>query len=117
MQMAPYEVNVLTMLGNDTGCTPVFIFTSASMIVGCNPYHVIITVLEEEPILNLITISHKLITDASNALRYLRHRGILHGDTGMSNIIVSSAGVVKLIDFGLSQSTNSSLQCQLRWMP
>jgi tRNA A-37 threonylcarbamoyl transferase component Bud32 len=59
---------------------------------------------------NLQTTTQKLITDASNALRHLHHLGILHQDAGMSNIAVSSAGVVKLIDFGLSQFTDSSLK-------
>jgi hypothetical protein len=68
--MVTNEVNVLTMLGNDTGYTPVLIFTFASMIVRCNHYHVIITVFEGEPLYNLTTISHKLIIDAYSTWGY-----------------------------------------------
>ncbi len=50
----------------------------------------------------------KLITEVLQALVYLHRRGILHRDLKPGNILVTQAGVVKVLDFGLSlESANS----------
>jgi serine/threonine protein kinase len=107
-QMAQNEARMLASFGNNTGYTPDLIFISTSMIVGWDAYHVIITVYEGEPFCNLEEVSRDQLVDASSALRFLHRRGILHGDIRLANIVVSSAGVVKLIDFGLSHFSSNS---------
>ncbi len=45
----------------------------------------------------------KLIEDATTGLAYAYARGITHRDMKLTNILVSSSGTAKLVDFGLAQ--------------
>jgi serine/threonine-protein kinase len=45
-----------------------------------------------------------LISETLNALSYAHEQGVIHLDIKPSNIMLSSDNVVKLIDFGISQS-------------
>jgi serine/threonine protein kinase len=45
----------------------------------------------------------KLIEDAVNGLAHAYKRGITHRDVKLTNILISSAGEAKLVDFGLAQ--------------
>lgn len=44
----------------------------------------------------------KLMIDVANGLRYAFERGITHRDLKMTNVLVSSRGQAKLVDFGLA---------------
>ncbi len=44
----------------------------------------------------------KLMIDVTNGLRYAFERGITHRDLKMTNVLVSSRGQAKLVDFGLA---------------
>lgn len=73
----------------------------------------LITTYEGEPFCNLEEVTRGQVGKASKALRFLHEQGILHGDIRLSNIVVSAAGAVNLIDFGLSQFINSSRAMEL----
>ena len=45
-----------------------------------------------------------LVLTVCKALEYIHHQGIIHGDLKPENILISTSGVVKLADFGLSQT-------------
>jgi serine/threonine protein kinase len=45
----------------------------------------------------------RLIEDAANGLAYAYSRGITHRDVKLTNILISSQGVAKLVDFGLAK--------------
>lgn len=44
----------------------------------------------------------RLMTDIAGALRYAHERGLTHRDLRMSNVLVSSRGRAKVVDFGLA---------------
>lgn len=50
----------------------------------------------------------KLLHEAALGLEYLHERGIVHGDLRCGNILISSDGLAKLSNFGLSGSTKRS---------
>lgn len=45
-----------------------------------------------------------LVLTVCTALEYIHHQGIIHGDLKPENILISASGVIKLADFGLSQT-------------
>ena len=45
----------------------------------------------------------RLIEDAANGLAYAYSRGITHRDVKLTNILISSQGAAKLVDFGLAK--------------
>ena len=50
-----------------------------------------------------------LLSEVISAVGYLHERGYIHRDLCMDNILVDRAGTAKLIDFGLTVPTNSSV--------
>jgi eukaryotic-like serine/threonine-protein kinase len=52
--------------------------------------------------------STKLIMDVAAGLSYAFDRGICHRDLKLSNILVSSRGVAKLVDFGLAAAEDAT---------
>ena len=48
----------------------------------------------------------KIMADATSGLAYAHERGITHRDLKLSNILVSSRGQAKLVDFGLAAASN-----------
>src|SRR6516164_7656416 len=49
----------------------------------------------------------RLIEDAANGLAYAYSRGITHRDVKLTNILISSQGTAKLVDFGLAKIYSS----------
>jgi eukaryotic-like serine/threonine-protein kinase len=47
--------------------------------------------------------SVKIIEDATNGLAFAHSRGVTHRDMKLTNILISSSGVAKLVDFGLAK--------------
>jgi eukaryotic-like serine/threonine-protein kinase len=45
----------------------------------------------------------KIIEDATAGLAYAYSRGVTHRDVKLTNILISSQGIAKLVDFGLAQ--------------
>lgn len=45
----------------------------------------------------------KILEDVASALAYAFARGITHRDMKLSNVLISSSGVAKVVDFGLAQ--------------
>jgi eukaryotic-like serine/threonine-protein kinase len=48
-----------------------------------------------------------VLRGALQGLAYAHHRGLVHGDVSLSNLIVDASGTTKLIDFGLAAPTGS----------
>lgn len=49
----------------------------------------------------------RVFNDILDGVDYLHHRGVLHNDLKPSNILVNSYGSARIVDFGLSISTDS----------
>jgi serine/threonine protein kinase len=45
----------------------------------------------------------KIVEDAANGLSFAHSRGVTHRDMKLTNILVSSSGTAKLVDFGLAK--------------
>ena len=56
--------------------------------------------------------STKLIMDVAAGLSYAFERGICHRDLKLSNILVSSRGIAKLVDFGLAAAEDASAEAE-----
>lgn len=50
--------------------------------------------------------SLKIITDLCNVLKIIHHSNIVHRDINPDNILISSDGVLKLIDFGIARESD-----------
>lgn len=49
----------------------------------------------------------RILEDAANGLAYASSRGVTHRDMKLSNILISTQGVAKLVDFGLAGKATS----------
>jgi serine/threonine-protein kinase len=53
-----------------------------------------------------------ILVDVCEALVYAHSRQIIHRDVALTNIIISSSGPVKLIDFGVAKAKSSTIKTQ-----
>jgi len=74
-------------------------------------YYIVMEFVEGGNLREILTIRRKLeaaealrlIEDAANGLSYAYSRGLTHRDIKLTNILISSQGVAKLVDFGLAK--------------
>lgn len=65
----------------------------------------------------------QIISDLLFALDYIHRLGIVHQDISPSNLLISRAGITKLCDFGLAETTNTQESAhqhargKIRYMP
>src|SRR5262245_9775703 len=80
--------------------------------VSTGQYFIVMEFVEGGNLREILTIRRKLdpaeslrITeDAANGLSYAYGRGLTHRDVKLTNILISSQGTAKLVDFGLAKS-------------
>ncbi|KAG8782681.1 hypothetical protein FRC12_020570 [Ceratobasidium sp. 428] len=83
-------------------------------------YGNVVALVNRQPDIDRFSLCKQLV----NAVAYLHEIGVVHGDLKGDNVLVSSDGVVKLTDFGLSIVHEINLQLSesdpgggtLRWM-
>jgi CheY-like chemotaxis protein len=74
-------------------------------------YYIVMEFVEGGNLREILTIRRKLdapealriIEDAANGLSYAYSRGLTHRDIKLTNILISSQGTAKLVDFGLAK--------------
>ncbi len=74
-------------------------------------YFIVMEFVEGGNLREILTIRRKLdpaealryVEDAANGLSYAYSRGLTHRDIKLTNILISSQGVAKLVDFGLAK--------------
>jgi serine/threonine protein kinase len=74
-------------------------------------YYIVMEFVEGGNLRDLLIIRQKfepaealrLLEDVASALAYAYARGVTHRDIKLTNILISSQGVAKLVDFGLAQ--------------
>ncbi|KAG9095772.1 hypothetical protein FRC07_011032, partial [Ceratobasidium sp. 392] len=83
-------------------------------------YGSVMSLVNRDPNVDRFGLCKQLV----NAVSYLHEIGVIHGDLKGDNVLVSSEGVVKLTDFGLSIAHDANLKLSetdpgggtLRWM-
>lgn len=78
---------------------------------GTNSYYIVMEFVEGGNLRDILAIRKtfdvtetlKILEDVATALAYAFARGITHRDLKLSNVLISSTGVAKVVDFGLAQ--------------
>ncbi|HKI35044.1 MAG TPA: protein kinase [Gemmataceae bacterium] len=91
----PNIVEILTV-GVDKNAGQYYIVME--FVEGCNLREMLAIRTKLEPLEAI-----KVIEDAANGLAYAFSRGFTHRDMKLTNILVSSSGTAKLVDFGLAK--------------
>lgn len=90
------HINILRVLG--TGADGGRHFLVSELLEGMDLRHL----LQTQPL--TLAESLRWLTHATRALEHAHERGVLHRDVKPGNLFITRAGLLKLMDFGLSKS-------------
>lgn len=79
--------------------------------------YIVMELIEGEPLDRLISADGFPVEDTlrygvaiADAMAHAHHRGILHGDLKLANVMISQLGIPKILDFGLAKFLSASEQ-------
>ena len=111
------EAEVLGRLQHP-GIAQVFSFSPGDRAV---PAHLVMELVTGPPITEYVqahaldrSARIRLMIDVCHAVQHAHERGIVHRDLKPANVLVSDAGVPKVLDFGIARATGLDVQSSIR---